>query len=367
MNDGLGLLTGDPNGGTPPRPEPERGSGAWKILLVLAILAVLVVGFLNADRIKNALEGAPEDYSGEGSGEVLITVEPGMGGLDVGRLLAKEDVVASSAAFYEVTRGDERATSIQPGTFTLKKKMSARAAFEALLDRSNRVEARVTIPEGTRVDDIAAIIVKNTEFSEDDVNAAIEDTGALGLPEIAKGNLEGYLFPDTYFVEPGINAQDLLKRMVAQTMRVLEELDVDKKARALGMTTEEIVTIASILEWEVNNDEDFAKASRVIQNRLEVGEALRMDSTVHYVSGRRGDIYTTDEERAADNPYNTYKYAGLPPGPIGSPGRAALQAALNPAEGKWMYFVADSETGETRFTNTYSEHKQACRDFGFEC
>lgn len=372
MSDGLDLLTS----GKSPRKGPGRrmkdvrkGGGVRIVLIVLALVLIggVVVAYLNADRIKDALVGGPEDFTGQGSGEVMVTVEAGMGGLDIAHVLEKAGVVASYEAFYELSIRDERASTIQPGAYQLKKEMSSLAALEALLERGNRIEAKVTIPEGSRVDDIVTIIAKNSDFSKPEIEAALEDPQAIGLPEAADGNPEGYLFPETYFVEPGLTAEEFLARMVAHTTKILEELDAESKAAALDLDTREILTIASILEWEVNNDEDFGKASRVVQNRLAVGEALRMDSTVHFVSGRRGDIYTTAEEREIDSPYNTYKYAGLPPGPIGSPGRAAIEAALNPPEGEWMYFVTNNETGETVFTNSYSEHQQACRDMGFSC
>ena len=113
--------------------------------------------------------------------------------------------------------------------------------------------------------------------------------------------------------------------------------------------------------------DDFARGARVFYNRLEEGMPLQMDSTVHYISGRSGDVFTTPEERDSDSPYNTYKFPGLPPGPIGSPGEAAIEAALNPEAGDWVYFVADPDTGDTTFSVTYSEHQQACRDAGFSC
>jgi len=370
-DNGLDLLAGDPAPGRRPgsrrRAEPERKkSGVGKIIAVLAVIAVLIGGYVVVTKAMDRLGGA-DDYSGGGTGSIEVAIPSGANGLQIARLLAEKDVVKSSEAFYQLSLTDQRASKIQPGTYQLRQRMSAEAALTALVDPSARVQTKFTVPEGSRVDDVLAIIAKNTEISQGDLEAAAKDPAAIGLPAQAGGNLEGFLFPETYFVEPGDTATDVLSKMVAQTMAMTKELDLGPKARAMGLSGEEILTIASILEWEVNNEADFAKASRVIQNRLEAGQPLQMDSTVHFVSGRRGDAYTTDEERNADSPYNTYKYPGLPPGPIGSPGRDAIEAALNPAEGDWLYFVADPDTGETTFSSSYAEHQQACRATGIEC
>lgn len=338
-----------------------------RIVIAVVLLAVFAAGGLWAyDKISDRF-GSPDDYEGSGSGEVTVQIVDGADGAAIGRALEDEDVVASSEAFYQLSLSDERAQSIQPGSYRMKKKMSADAAMTALVDPENRLAARITIPEGTRVDDIVQTIVENTELPEEDLRAALDDPATVGLPDLAEGNPEGYLFPETYFVEPDATAAQVLAQMVAQTDQVLGEMDVEARAAELGHTPEELMTVASILEWEVNNDADFRKAAGVIYNRLEAGMPLQMDSTVHYVSGRRGDAYTTEEERAADSPYNTYRHPGLPPGPIGSPGAQAIEAALNPEEGDWLYFVADPDTGETTFSDSYEEHQQACADTGIQC
>ncbi|TSD62094.1 endolytic transglycosylase MltG [Aeromicrobium piscarium] len=372
---GLNLLTGGSgdDGGGPARSaghrraEPPRRSPVGKLVAILvAIVLVVLAGFWVVGQIRDRF-GAPADYEGNGEGETTVQIVEGANGGQIAQVLYDADVVASTEAFYRLSLNDERAQTIQPGTYQLREKMSAEAALAALSDVSNRLEARVTIPEGSRIDDIIPAIAENTDLAEEDLRAALEDPAAIGLPEVAGGNPEGYLFPETYFVEPDTTAVQLIGQMVAQTAQVTESLDIANRASELGYNGEEIMTVASILEREVNNDEDFRKAARVIYNRLDDGMPLQMDSTVHYVSGRQGDVFTTPDERDADTPYNTYRYAGLPPGPIGSPGRAAIEAALNPDEGDWMYFVADPETGETTFNDTYEQHQQACQDAGFQC
>jgi UPF0755 protein len=291
---------------------------------------------------------------------VTVEIPSGAGGQEIANLLKKEGVVKSAEAFYQLSLSDNRFVAVQAGFFTLRKQMSADAALGALVDKGNRVQSTVTIPEGSRVDQVVAAIAGNTEISKADLQAVIDDPKQLGLPDVAEGNPEGYFFPATYEVPPGTTAAGLLKQMVDKTVSVAQDLDIGTRAKALGYTGEEILTIASILEYEAKADEDYAKVARVLYNRLDDGMPLQLDSTVSYVSGRKGDVFTTEDERNAESAYNTYQNAGLPPGPIGSPGEKTIEAALNPAEGSWLYFVAvNLETGETVFSNTFAEHNRA--------
>ena len=146
--------------------------------------------------------------------------------------------------------------------------------------------------------------------------------------------------------------------MVAKTVEVEKSLDIEAKAKALGLTVEEILTVASIIEYEANVSEDYPKMARVLYNRLDDDMPLQLDSTVAYVSKRSGDIWTTAEERSNTSAYNTYANQGLPPGPIGSPGEETIKAALNPAEGTWLFFVPDYEAKTTRFSTTLAEHNK---------
>ncbi|WP_019146528.1 endolytic transglycosylase MltG [Aeromicrobium massiliense] len=374
---GLGLFGDQAQDPAPPpagpgrrrAPKKQRNVKPLRWVIVLAVVGALVFGSVWAWKKADSFLNGPEDYAGEGSGEVVVEVKQGDTGSDVATTLFEAGVVKSREAFYQLSISDDRGSQLQPGFYQLRKQMSAEWALKELVDPKNRVEGKVGIPEGARVGQIVEAIAKNTEIKQEDLEAALEDPSSIGLPEEANGNPEGWLFPATYTVPPGTSATDLLSQMVKKTIAVEEDLDIDTRAKELGFSKEEIVIIASILEYEVNRDEDFGKAARVIYNRLEKDMPLQMDSTVAYVSGREGDVFTTAEERDADSEYNTYKYPGLPPGPIGSPGEATLEAALNPTPGDWEYFVADPENGGTVFTETYAEHlrevdrlQQFCRE-----
>lgn len=310
-------------------------------------------------KVKDTL-GGPDDYSGQGTGKVVIEVPEGANGQQIADILAKKDVVKSAEAYYQVSLNDPRSQSIQPGFYELRKQMSAKAALGALVDKKNRVEGRVAVPEGASVDQIIGLIEAGSEISKKDVVAALDKPKSLGLPQDAANNPEGYLFPATYTVEPGTSATDLLKQMVRKSVDVYTSLDIDTRAQGLGYSAAEIITVASLLEREAQRDEDYPKVARVLYNRLDKDMPLQLDSTVQYVSKREGDVFTTPEERDNPSKYNTYKHPGLPPGPIGSPGEKTIEAALKPAEGSWLYFVTvNLETGETVFSDNNDEHSKA--------
>lgn len=327
---------------------------------VLVVVSIVVGALLYGGLRFTGLIGGAADYSGDGTGSVEVAIQPGASGVQIGETLEDAGVVKSAEAFYQESLNDARSGMIQPGTFRLRKQMSSESAIDALLDRRNRIETTVVIPEGSRVGQIVEAIANASDLSEDEVSAALENPEDLGLPPEADGNPEGYLFPATYTIEDGTTARDLLRQMVAQTVKVRQELNLDERAQSVNLDTEQVMTVASILEYEARRDEDYPKVARVLYNRLNEDIPLQLDSTVSYVSKREGDVWTTEAERADPSEYNTYQHIGLPPGPIGSPGRKTIEAALNPAEGNWLYFFAD-EDGVTHFNRSFEDHVAECR------
>lgn len=352
------------------RAAKRRRSGCVPILIVLAVVVALAAIFLPkaVDSVKDMFAG-PEDYAGPGRGKVTVVIEPGQTIASMGQTLAGLDVVASADAFVDAASADPGAKSIQAGSYVMRKKMKAADAVSYLADPSNVGAGNtVTVPEGARVRQIVATIVSKTDFTKKEITRLLADPKKIGLPKEADGNPEGYLFPATYDITDDTTAKSLLSDMVRQTAAVEDELNIDKLARRVGLSAHEVITVASILEYEANRGADYPKVARVIYNRLDDGMALQMDSTVSYVSQREGDVWTTEAERESDSEYNTYKHVGLPPGPIGSPGRETIEAALQPADGPWIYFVPDFETGKTLFTDDYQVHlanvakaKEYCR------
>jgi UPF0755 protein len=229
--------------------------------------------------------------------------------------------------------------------------MSARSALALLLSPASRQISRVTIREGLWTSETITALSAATGRPRAEYTAALKDPASLGLPDQAKGNPEGYLFPSTYSFEPHATAAEQLQAMVAKSLDELSRLGVtpDKAQRVL--------TIASIVEAEAKAAADRPKVARVIENRLVRGMPLQLDTTVSFVAHHRGKVGTSKAERAARSPYNTYLVKGLPPGPIDSPGSLAVKAAIHPAAGPWLYFVAvNPTTGETRFALNAAGH-----------
>lgn len=325
-------------------------------IAVLAVVgAVAALGFFGY-----LMLARPPDYSGQGSGKVVVLVPRGADGQAIADLLATKDVVKSAQAFYEAAVADQRSAQIRPGAYKLHRHMAAAAALDALLDKRNRTEPAVTVIEGARIGQIVQAIVDNSNIERSALTALLDHPQKLGLPRSANGNPEGYLYPATYPVEPGMTALELLTTMVEQTKKVAAQLDIADRAKAVGLTYEQVLTMASIVEYEAQYDADYPKVARVLFNRLHKGMALQLDSTVTYVSKRQGDVWTTPEERADPSLYNTYRHTGLPPGPIGAAGEQAIEAVLHPAKGDWLFFFSDKK-GHVVFNTTYKSHTADCQ------
>ncbi|MEJ5888313.1 endolytic transglycosylase MltG [Pseudokineococcus marinus] len=352
----------DPADDAAGRPRRRRRSGARRavaaLVMVLALALVVGAGIVGWNFVSPLLdrEPAPEDYAGPGTGEVQVQVEQGDTGQDIGEALVEAGVVRTVGAFTTAAAADPESASIQPGTYALREEMSAASALDLLLSPSARVDLQVQLIEGLRAADALAQIEADTGLAVDELRAAATDP-SVPLPAEAQGNLEGYLFPATYTFEPDVTAVEVVSTMVARAERGLVEGGVPPEEWHRTMT------VASLVEAEASREEDRPRVARVIENRVDAGMPLQFDTTVDYATGKRG-VTTTDEDRATDSPYNTYVYPGLPPGPINSPGDSAIAAAVNPADGPWMYFVAvNPSTGETRFAVTFDEHQQNVRLF----
>ena len=356
--------SGTPAGGRRAERSRRRGPGCLIGLVVLALLfGGLYYGVTKGiDVVKDQFEGTP-DYPGPGTGEVIFEVRGGETATDIGRNLKEMDIVKSVDAFTAAAAANPESKSIQVGFYEMRLQMKAEDALELLIDPANAVAASITIPEGLRVVDIVKILAKNTEFSKQEFEAALADPAALGLPEYAEGNPEGYLFPATYEFGPNLTPADMLKAMVARWEQAVADVDLVAKAEAMGYTPHEMMTIASLVEAEGRGDYT-AKIARVIYNRLEnpdngvTNGLLQIDATVNYALGRPGIVRLTQEDidSVADSPYNTYTQPGLPPGPIEAPGQAAMEAALNPEDGDWLFYVTvNLATGETKFASTEAE------------
>lgn len=362
------MTTSTPVSPHPPRGRPHRGPNRPKrlralLVLLVALVVVAAAIFFGARALLGALgfgEDDIADYSGAGTGEVVVQIQPGETAADVATTLREADVVASRGAFLRVANADERSRTLQPGTYALRSQMSGQAAFELLLDPESQVLTRVTLREGISVERVVDVLVDQGGFDRAEVEAAVDDPSSLGLPDYAEGELEGFLFPATYDVQPDTTVEELLTAMVDRFEVAADEVGLVGGARSMGYTAREIVTIASLIEAETPKEEDRFRVSQVVYNRLEDNDLLRFDSTVKYIFEREGEIKDRIlfRDLEVDDPYNTYQNAGLPPGPINSPGQASLEAALDPEEGPWRYFVVIDREGNSAFAETFAEHQR---------
>ncbi|MGR2751627.1 endolytic transglycosylase MltG [Agromyces arachidis] len=344
----------------------RRGRGAIGCLVALLVLAGLAAaaffflqGPINAvlDRFQ-----PPEDYTGAGTGEVVFMINEGDGGEAIAANLESQDIVASAEAFIDEMRSRPESPTFYPGAYGLANQMSSEAALDALLDPASKMENTFVVQEGLWARDALAAASAATGIPVEELQAAAADPQALGLPAEAT-SIEGFLFPATYTFGPDVTADEVIRTMVDRTFQSLDAAGVAPEDRW------ETIIIASLIERESGSEADSYKVSRVIRNRLDPAlfdsGLLQFDSTVHYGTGDDTVVTTTDAERAdASNPYNTYVHPGLTPGPIGNPGDVAIDAARNPADGPWLYFVTvNLETGETVFSATFAEHEQAVQRF----
>ena len=323
-----------------------------KAVNMKAIIAISVVFIVLIGGILFWNHNHPDlDFpAGTAGPEIEVNIPAGSSGVEIGRILAKEGVVKTSVIFFRAATADKRAESISAGLYLVNTHLSAKEAIEQLLDKK-RLQGKFLIIEGARLSEIKANLVK-IGFTAEKVDKALN---SIKTPRgFETDNLEGLLFPANYTILPDEEVSTLLQGALDRFAQELKNISFDDYAKELNLKPAELLTIASIVQAEGFTDEDFGKVSRVIYNRLKIGMPLQMDSTLLYANKSRGEIRVTNRELKIASKYNTYKYKGLPPGPIGSPGGAALEATIKPTPGNWLYFVTVSP-GETKFTNSYSE------------
>jgi len=317
-----------------------------KRLVAAGLIAFLFT--LSLFLLRSGSSSAPDfqmQSSVVGLEEAIIDVPAGASGSNIASILFEAGIVKSSEAFFRVAVADSRSQKVAPGQHRLTVGISAQQALEQLLD-PDRIPNLIKVNEGAWKSEIIDALI-GYGFTQQDVKAAITK---LQLPE-GFSDSEGLLFPAQYSFAEGTSAQSALQTMV-------DRFTSDQIAGTILKGTskysgQKLLTIASIIQAE-GDTKDFDKVSRVIYNRLAIDMPLQMDSTVHFVKKVRGQIFLSRNSTLLNSPYNTYRRYGLPPGPIGSPGTTAMRAALNPAQGDWLYFITVAP-GDTRFTASISE------------
>lgn len=345
----------------PAKAAAKRGKGCFAVLIALAIL--VGGGYYGWQRASSWVENflsTPDYTDPAGVKNITVTVPDGASLTAIGVELEKVDVIKSTKAFSKAIEDYDGNPVVQAGAYKMRTQIPAETALQRLTTPEKyRIQNRFKIVEGLRLSEQVPALAKATGIPAKNYQAALKKPQTLGLPDWAGNKPEGFLFPDTYEMTDKASATAVLKQLTGRFGQVSKDLQLPARADDLGRKPYEVVIVASIVEAEVRRPEDRAKVARVIYNRLDKGMPLQMDSTVHYAVKKSDKVTTTDKDRASPSPYNTYKHKGLPPGPISAPGKAALEAAANPAKGNWLYFfTVNPDSGETRFAATHAEHER---------
>ncbi|WIX97805.1 endolytic transglycosylase MltG [Amycolatopsis mongoliensis] len=367
----------------PKKPRKKKGKRALGWVAALVVIVLLAGGAYYGF---NKIFGY-DDFEGAGDGDVLFQVDDGDSTSAIGAKLATAGVVASGKAFVKAGEDNPKLARIQHGFYVMKSHMSGASAVDRITDTAARV-GQLEIRPYTQFDDItqpdgkvtpgvyslmakascAQINGKSTCVTTDDLRKVVDgaDLKTLGVPDWAiepankadrkDRRLEGLIAPGLYDVRPGATAQEIIGQLVRSSTEAIQNAGLSPQSTGPGMTPYQTLIIASIIEREAVKA-DFGKLSRVIYNRLAINMRLQMDSTVNYVLDRP-TLATDDGDREKAGAYNTYKIAGLTPTPISVPSPDAIQAAVHPAAGDWVYFVKCEKNGLSCFAVSFDDHRK---------
>jgi UPF0755 protein len=352
--------------GEPVAPKPSRRARRFRVVIGLALALGLFVGatligvqflkpILGIDQVK--------DYPGPGSGSVVVTVQPGSGAAAVASSLEKQGVVADAGTFLKAFAA--AGGNLHPGDYTFKKEMKSSDAAQILAGSDTGKVIYFALSAGMRVGESLDAIAKASSTDRKDLDALNSKPADFGLPAKAK-SLEGYLAPGEYRFPVGTSAKDILTKLVSTTLDKLKADGVTDPAKQY-----DVLTVASIVQAE-GGRADYGNVAGAIYNRLkpnaETNGYIQSDATVTYGLGKKSYHITEAEKADAGNPYNTYANAGLPAGPIGSPGATAIDAAAKPTPNDYLYWVTvNLDTGETKFSKTYAEHQVYAQQYAQWC
>lgn len=321
--------------------------------LLLGLLIVLVIA---AAATFWLWRGVALPYQGF-TGEQFVIVEPGTSVAAIGRSLAAAGVVRDERSFRIAARLSGDAARLQAGEYRFDEPATAYEIVDRIA-RGDVFVRPITFPEGRTLAEMAGIFEQRGFGTADDFKAAAQNVALVADFDADARDLEGYLFPSTYNLPRSADAAVLVGLMV-QSFRTTFDAELRAAAQAGGMTVREAVTMASLVEEEAQIADERPVISAVYHNRLEISMGLQCDATVIYALQRLGqwDGNITRADLAIDSPYNTYRYRGLPPGPIANPGRASLEAAVRPADVPYIYYVSRND-GSHVFATTLDEHNR---------
>ena len=303
-------------------------------------------------------------YSSHSKNDVTknFTVAEGDDVVMIGQKLAQEDLIANRLYFYYYVWQNKLRGKFNSGTYQIRENSTIADIVykltnvsEALVEKEKDV--RITFPEGFTIMEMSRRLNENQLPGNDFLMMAQKPTDDLYemyafLPR--NTSLEGYLFPDTYFFAPSTSAENIIHKMLENFDKRVNGSLRDRITKS-GKDFHETIIFASVIEGEVSADADRRIVAGIFANRLKIDMALQSDATIDYIKGI-AEIKHSQGDIEIDSPYNTYKYPGLPPGPINNPSISSIEAALDPDETEFMYFLNNAQTGETVFSRTFEEH-----------
>ena len=309
--------------------------------------------------------GTRQPYRGYGAAEQFVDIRPGTGTRAIGDRLAEAGVVRDRLTFRVALWLSGRATRLQAGEYRFTEAATPGEVIDKLA-RGDVFVISVTIPEGLTMRETARIVEQKGLGSAAAFVEAAGDATLVRALDPAARDLEGYLFPETYALSRNADAPRIVRLMTDAFHRALSP-DVRAAADARGLSVRQLVTLASIVEKETGKPEERPIVASVYQNRLKIGMPLQCDPTVIFALEKAGRYHGNlhRDDLSFDSPYNTYRYPGLPPGPIAAPGRASLEAAVHPAESNYLYFVSRND-GSHAFASTLEEHNRNVQKYQVE-
>jgi UPF0755 protein len=327
------------------------------VLIVVAVIIVVAAAGGLRDRGATTASTSP-------TGPIHVTIETGLSAVAIAELLEEAGVVTSARGFLNDVKAAGAETQLRPGRYAFGALEPHESIITKLSTGQQDDVAKITIPEGLSIDQVAARLEDTVDVDGADYEALAHSPSSFSVPRVAGDrleveDLEGLLFPSTYYVEPGFSSEQLIAIQLATFEQKTASLPWSNAA-GLGLTPYDIIIIASLIEKETSIPEERPLAAAVIYNRLDKDMRLEFCSSVRFALKKwTGALTTSDLE--TESPYNTYRNRGLPPGPVSSPGLDALEAALNPADVDYLYFVLIDEDGHHFFTSSYDDFLEAKR------
>ncbi len=323
-------------------PKPaSRAVAAAASAFAVFLTAAAVFSFLNAPVANDPIN---------------VRIAPGMTAREIASALSHDKVIRSALFFRVVSRAKGYDGRFRSGRYTIPAGSGTTDVARHLAETIPApFDIRVTVAEGLNLREIAALLARKAKIDSSAFAAFATSKAAAESMGVDNATLEGYLYPDTYFLPEGAKAYDVIRKMNARFREAFSD-SLKKRAAKLGFTVNQAVTLASLIETEAASDAERPVISSIFHRRLKAGLPLQANPTIQYALGEKRRVFNGDLD--VDSPYNTYRNRGLPPGPIACPGMKSIVAALYPAETEYLYFVANGDGSHT-FSKSLAEHSSA--------